>query len=154
MTVNLVLLAHCLYWRVHGKFVLDVDACIGGVCSSSIFGIGRFTLDFGRSTFRLGVSHFDMSVGNFICCLLDGRQWRWRWRWTFGFGVWRLGCLLFAGTFSCQIQGSHSECQVVVQDPFTTRTRNRNQFQSDYTLREIQLWTTSFYLERFCSSVF
>jgi hypothetical protein len=65
----------------------------------------------------------------------------------FGFGVWRSGCLLFAGAISCQIQGSHSECQVVIQHTVTTRTQNRNQFHPDYTLREIQFWITSFYLD-------
>ena len=144
VTVYLVLLSHSLYWRVHGKLVLDVDVSIGGVCSFSILAIGRLTLDFGRWMFGLGLRQFCMSVGNFICGLLCGRQWRWRWRWTFGFCVWRLGCPLFAGAFSCQIHDSHRACQVLVQDPVTTRTRNRNQFQSDYTLREIQLWTTSF----------
>ena len=61
-TVYLVLLSHSLYWRVHGKLVLDVDASIGGVCSSSIFGIGRLTLDFGRWMFGLGVRQCCMSV--------------------------------------------------------------------------------------------
>ena len=36
---------------------------------------------------------------------------------------------------------------MVIQPTVTTRTQTRNQFQSDYTLREIQFWITSFYLE-------
>ena len=36
---------------------------------------------------------------------------------------------------------------MVIQPTVTTRTQNRNQFHSVYTLREIQYWITSFYLE-------
>ena len=64
--------------RMHGNLVLDVDATIGGVCSSSSFGMARFTLNFGRWTCRLDVCHFHMSVGHFMFCLQYGRQWRWR----------------------------------------------------------------------------
>ena len=65
--------------RMHGNLVLDVDVTIGGVCSSSSFGMARFTLNFGRWTCRLDVCHFHMRVGHFMFCLQYGRQWRWRW---------------------------------------------------------------------------
>ena len=58
--------------------------------SSSIVGVGRLTLDFGRWTFGLGVGRFGFGVGRLHFGFVYGRQWRWRWRWMFGFGVGRL----------------------------------------------------------------
>ena len=72
------------------KFVMH-----NSVCSSSIFGVGRLALDFGRWTFGLGVARFGFGVGRFNFGFVYGRQWRWRWRWTFGFGVGRLDFIVF-----------------------------------------------------------
>ena len=86
VTVYLVLLSQCLYWRVHGKWVLDVDACLCGVCSSPVCGVGRLSLDFRRWMLGLGVSHVCFGVAHFNFCLVSGRQWRWRFGfWAFGF---------------------------------------------------------------------